>query len=184
MIARPRPLGMGEAPAAVELMAGEMGAGYVTEGDLEDLIRGAGVVLAVAAPGGGLAGVATAVYPDLVKTIVTAPEWRGRGIGAALLAEATCRLAAAGAGEARCLAWVRGGGSVPAARLLERAGFRRARVIPKAWREDSLRRGYACPDCGCPCLCSAVEYVAAVSGGDPVRNRFQEREEGSPCSRS
>lgn len=155
---RPRPLGIGQVPAAVELMSREMGAGYVTEDGLMDLIRGGGLVLAARARGGVLAGVVTTIHPDLVKTVVVAPEWRRRGIGTALLAEATHRLATAGADEVRCLAWVRRGGFVPAARLLVRAGFHPIRIIPEAWREDSLRRGYACPDCGHPCVCSAVEY--------------------------
>jgi GNAT superfamily N-acetyltransferase len=94
----------------------------------------------------------------LLQNVVVSPEWRCRGLGAALLDARLSWLRQMGAGLAYSFAW-RTPQGCPASGLLTRAGFRRVREIPDFYLADGLANGYVCPFCGFACRCAAVLYV-------------------------
>ncbi len=57
------------------------------------------------------------------------------------------------------LAW-RGSGGVQFYDIFKQNGFKLRREFPDYWVEESLRKGYKCPECGNPpCECSALLFV-------------------------
>ena len=82
----------------------------------------------LAADDGGLAGAAICWTSGFVKNIVVHERWRGRGLGAALLADALARLAARGARRVELKVHATNAAAI----RLYSAGFRVVEVLPPA----------------------------------------------------
>ncbi|HEX4213213.1 MAG TPA: GNAT family N-acetyltransferase [Candidatus Dormibacteraeota bacterium] len=97
----------------------------------------------------------------LLQNVVVGRDWRGRGLGAALLDARLGWLRQVDAGLAYSFAWHTPEGC-PASGLLTRAGFRRVREVPDFYLADGLANGYVCPFCGVACRCAAVLYARSL----------------------
>jgi len=94
----------------------------------------------------------------LIKSIVVAPAYRGRGIATQLVRRGVQELDAHGAEHCYSLAWVSAQNGCHLCGVLAVAGFRTVRRIERFWYRDSLTHRYACALCGRPCTC-AVEVM-------------------------
>ncbi len=105
----------------------------------------------------------------VLQTIVVSGARRQCGIGDALVRETV------GAFTGFTLvspAWEHRDGRIPVKGVLERNGFVRRHRFQDYWKQDSIDRGYDCPDCGRPCRCSMVLFCrrrgVAGSGIKPM----------------
>ena len=96
----------------------------------------------------------------LLRTVAVEPDARQRGVASLLVTRAVDGLWEAGADRVICIGWVRDG-TCAVQGALTRAGFAPVGHLPHFWLEDSLERGYACPDCpNGHCRCGAVVFAA------------------------
>ena len=170
------PLAPNAYEAARALIAAELGAGYVTLGDVRthaDREGGCGFVAMIGdrVCGVVLAGPATprdvkaAARARLklpgpaaeVHTIAVAPDARRRGVARRLLTRALASLAEQGFADTLAVVWLSGANESTA--LFRSAGFTSVGKSPRHWYEDSIARGYDCPLCGNPCRCDAELWV-------------------------
>ena len=94
----------------------------------------------------------------VIKTIAVAPAQHGRGIGTRLAESCVEEFRRRGVRAVCSIAWKRGA-KVNIRGVLERQGFLSFAEVPDYWREESMRDGFDCPECGTPpCQCSAVLY--------------------------
>lgn len=169
-------------PAALALADEAFGAGYLDHGHLTGRIGSQSTFALVAMAGPRMVGLVTASLgaPDVpdsqrealaallpgpvdsIDTVVTASQARGTGVGTLLLDEMLRLLGHFGAGHVATLAWVRGG-RAPVAGPLSRLGHRQVGTLHRLWLQDSLERGYDCPDCGRPCACSAKVFLGPAA---------------------
>ena len=92
--------------------------------------------------------------------MAVAPDARQRGVASLLVSRAVDGLWESGADRVICIGWVRDGACAIEG-ALTRARFAPAGHLPHFWLEDSLERGYACPDCpNGHCRCGALVFAA------------------------
>lgn len=109
----------------------------------------------------GLTGV------GLVRSVAVDPEARRQGVASSLIRRAMGDLWDAGVHRAVAVGWIHGG-RCPVEKPLLDAGFVQVDVLEDLWLEDSLERGYACPECGpMGCRCPAAIFTGASR---PVRD--------------
>jgi ribosomal protein S18 acetylase RimI-like enzyme len=83
----------------------------------------------------------------------------GRGVGTEMLRACLAFLKAGGCRYAVAASWVSADTGHASLGLLERAGFTVLATIPGFWAGDQSAAGYACPDCGGQCRCTAAIMV-------------------------
>lgn len=95
----------------------------------------------------------------LIKSVAVKQEYRQKGIGAELIKEAIERLKDMSCELILAVAWASGKpGSSP--KILEKLSFKNILGVEEYWKEDSLKEGYSCPNCGKPpCRCKALFYL-------------------------
>jgi ribosomal protein S18 acetylase RimI-like enzyme len=176
--------------AALALLRAGLGAGYIEEQEIADLQAGrmngtalgafvnnelVGVLLgrmleketaaeyeALAQGAGAAMGLAVHRL-GLLKSVAVKSGCRGHGIGTALSRAVLDHLKQAGATAVLAVSW-ESGTRDSSAGMLEAVGFRRVARIEDFWKEDSLRLGYRCPQCGNPCRCAGILYLKGVDG--------------------
>lgn len=86
------------------------------------------------------------------------PAWQRKGIGSLLLDRRLRLLRQNGCKSAVAVVWnyQQPSGS---AGLLQTVGFQPQGTIPGYWRQDSILRGYSCPNCGPVCECPATIFL-------------------------
>lgn len=95
----------------------------------------------------------------LLSTVAVKDCFQGLGIGTALARTCVQWLAATDVPFALMIAR-KGASGIHIAKVLHKTGFTGQFEIPDYWVEDSVQRGYQCPDCGDPpCHCSAGVYM-------------------------
>lgn len=94
--------------------------------------------------------------------VVVLPEHRRRGVGSALVRATLHALVRKNRPFVVAHAWLES--PAPIHQILERFGFVQRAVLANHWYDDSLKRGFVCPRCGLPCLCSALVYVRIDEG--------------------
>ena len=99
----------------------------------------------------------------VLRSVAVTGDARRRGIGTALTRARLDAQWDAGATTVISLAWARGDHR-PAAGPLSDAGLRQAGTLELFWLEDSLTRGYTCPECDHPCRCAAAVFTVDRSG--------------------
>ncbi len=96
-----------------------------------------------------------------LKSIAVKPGFRRHGVGTLLSRKALEELTTKG----RCTAVIalvwESGSRESAGSLLEELGLKRKLRIEEFWKEDSIRKGYGCPQCGNPCRCAASFFFEA-----------------------
>ncbi len=97
-----------------------------------------------------------------VKTIGVHPDFQRRGIGTHIFSEVVRLSTELNVSECYCVAWDRKG-VVAMHQIHIYAGFKIIKKISNYWKEDSIQKGYNCPDCGNPCVCNVVIYVKEVN---------------------
>ena len=86
-------------------------------------------------------------------------DFRGRGIGAALLSERLQWLTSLNCEYSVGLTWLHGK-TIQSDRLYKSAGFQQiGQIVPEFFKRLSEDTGMHCPYCGFPCLCSAAMYA-------------------------
>ena len=94
----------------------------------------------------------------LLGIIAVENEFQGRGLGTALIKDTIKEFSKREINTIWSTAW-RSSKGVNIGGILGKSGFQILKEIPDYWKEDSIKRGYHCPDCGPPpCKCSAVVY--------------------------
>ncbi len=93
----------------------------------------------------------------VVKTVVVASEFSGKGIGTKLISSAVENLQSRGIEKFISPLW-KSGDRINSDIIFRRNGFVPVKEIPDYWYEDSLLRNYSCPVCGSACHCSCVIY--------------------------
>lgn len=93
----------------------------------------------------------------LFKSIAVSERYKGRGVGTILLRQALNWFEQQKATTIVSLAW-ESDGVCFAQGILESVGFERKLRLERFWYEDSTARGYQCPSCGNPCICTANIY--------------------------
>ena len=95
----------------------------------------------------------------LLSAVVVKDYYQGKGIGTALTRKSLQWLEATGAPYALMTAW-KGVSGIHIAKVARRTGFSGQFEVQEYWAEDSIHKGYRCPDCGDPpCHCSAAVYI-------------------------
>lgn len=94
--------------------------------------------------------------PGFLGSVVVDARYRRCGVATSLIREALRRLRASGVENLYGFAWKRPDGSCPSRGLLESLGLEAAAEIPNFWKSESEVKGYDCPVCGNPCVCSAI----------------------------
>lgn len=103
----------------------------------------------------------------VLRSVAVTRDARGQGIATALVRARLDALWAAGATTVISVAWVRGD-RCPAAGPLTAGGLHQAGLLDRFWFEDSVTRGYRCPDCEGPCGCTAAVFtVDRAASGQP-----------------
>ena len=93
---------------------------------------------------------------------VVAPTMRRRGVVQRLVAVSLTELGRLGCRQVLTVAW--DSGSPDSAHgPARRAGFRVAGTLHDYWYGRSLAEGFACPNCGHPCRCSATLFVRSMT---------------------
>ena len=98
----------------------------------------------------------------VIKTIAVDNKYKGYGVGRKLAEDCYNELLRKKVQSLCSVAW-KGKEKVNINGILTNLGFERYIEIPDYWSEDSLQKGYSCPNCGQPpCHCSAVIYTRSV----------------------
>lgn len=115
---------------------------------------------------GNLAGfVNTDLYDDeefdviegMIETLAVSPKYQRMGFGTILVAAALATLILEGAEEVYCYAAIWSDSkNAPAARPLEKNGFKVVENLSEPWKRDPPQ--YQCRACGYPCCCNAILY--------------------------
>ena len=92
-----------------------------------------------------------------LATLAVSEKFHNNGIASALTAEAHKRFEKLGIGYIISTAWKRAG-KINIGNILLRNGYNVMTEIPDYWYEDSVKKGYLCPQCGNPCHCSCVIF--------------------------
>lgn len=93
----------------------------------------------------------------LLQSIATAHKFQGKGVGKRLVEHATASLKKRGAQQVISLGWKTD--TVHIGKVLEGCGFKVRHTFSAFWKEESLDKGYDCPQCGAPpCECDAVLF--------------------------
>jgi GNAT superfamily N-acetyltransferase len=173
-------LELDEIPAALALLDETLGAGYISQTELEQyLSTSEKFLLAAANREGRLQGVLLAhldtqgAIPQLtpaqaqlvesstaserqafIKSLAVQKTARGQGIGTSLILAAEGRLWGWSASVIVTLAWADQHGCHLEG-VLTKLNYRLLDKTPRFWYQDSLSKGYQCPTCGNPCECAA-----------------------------
>lgn len=92
-----------------------------------------------------------------VKTIGVDSLEQRKGIGSYIFSQVESIAKEFNVENCYCVAWQRKE-KVAMHNIHLNAGFIMQRVIKNYWKSDSIEKEYNCPECGNPCLCSAVIY--------------------------
>jgi predicted N-acetyltransferase YhbS len=169
----------------IALSDDELGKDYFSQDSLSDLMKKEGMVLSVALNSSGKvigfilgfvarqseiqtflkkikpvelrAGI-NAEKIGVLKTMAISNDYKGQGIGTALIKDCISKLEMKGVSLICALAWQCEKG-INVGHILENEHFEIRHELKKYWAEDSIQRNYNCPECGePPCNCSAVIY--------------------------
>lgn len=170
---------------AAALLNASLGEGFVVASDLTRLTGDGGLLVRARGKRGKLQGVATAriLTPALsdvlqdklrpagsdasltghrigeLKSSAVAPAARCRGIGTQMLRARLAFLQGHGCRFAVVASWFSADAGHSSLGMLERAGFMQLATIPGYWADEQSAAGYACPDCGGRCRCTAIIMV-------------------------
>lgn len=92
-----------------------------------------------------------------VKSIGIHKAHQRKGLGSYVFSQAEIIAKQHQINDCYCLAWKRNN-KVAMHNIHIKAGFTIASEVSNYWKTDSEAKGYNCPECGNPCLCSAVIY--------------------------
>ena len=92
-----------------------------------------------------------------LATIVVSEKYRGNGLATALINKVTRLFAKMNISHIITTAW-KHIGKINLQGVLIRCGYKKITEIPDYWYEDSIKKGYSCPQCGNPCHCSCVIF--------------------------
>jgi ribosomal protein S18 acetylase RimI-like enzyme len=92
-----------------------------------------------------------------VKSIGVHNAYQGKGLGSYIFSQVEIIARQNQINDCYCLAWKRNN-KVAMHNIHINAGFTITSEIRNYWKIDSEAKGYDCPACGNPCLCSAVLY--------------------------
>lgn len=93
-----------------------------------------------------------------IKTVVIDKKYEGFGIASNLIDNCIKKLRSMGVNNFISTAW-KHCGVTNIANVLLKNGFYKSIELPDYWLEDSIKKGYECPQCGYPCHCSCVIYI-------------------------
>ena len=94
--------------------------------------------------------------------LLVVPDFRGRGVDAAMLAACRERMRATGVQFVLYELWVHPDGRMPAHRTVERYAHVLDLGLHRDFYVDFDHYGYYCPICGGKCRCSAHLYLCRV----------------------
>ena len=92
-----------------------------------------------------------------LATIVVSEKYRGNGLATVLIDKVTDIFAQMNITHIISTAW-KHIGKINLQGVLTRCGYKKVMEIPDYWYEDSIKKGYSCPQCGNPCHCSCVIF--------------------------
>ena len=92
-----------------------------------------------------------------LATIAVSEKYRGNGIASRLIGEVHERFAHENINYIISTAW-KHAGKINIGNVLERSGYHFVLEIPDYWYEDSVQKGFSCPQCGNPCHCACVIF--------------------------
>jgi len=94
----------------------------------------------------------------IIKSIAIDKDYRNKGLGIKLMQSCINDFELHFIKEIFCIAW-KAGENTNLHHILTKLGFEKNKEILNYWKKDSLKKNYACPECGNPpCLCAAVIY--------------------------
>lgn len=94
----------------------------------------------------------------LIKSVAVRPEYRHRGIGTKLTIQSMIRLKKMSCDFFLAVSWISNRPDSSQG-MFEKLGFENMLNIPNYWTQDSIEKGYSCPNCGNPCHCTASFYL-------------------------
>ena len=92
-----------------------------------------------------------------LATIAVSEKYRGNGIASRLIGEVHERFAHENINYIISTAW-KHAGKINIGNVLERSGYHFVLEVPDYWYEDSVQKGFSCPQCGNPCHCACVIF--------------------------
>ena len=92
-----------------------------------------------------------------LATIAVNEKYRGNGIASCLIGEVHRHFQQEGVTYVISTAW-KHAGKINIGNVLARSGYRAVLEIPDYWYEDSVKKGFSCPQCGNPCHCACVIF--------------------------
>lgn len=97
-----------------------------------------------------------------IDIVATKEEYKGKGIASSLVQDCLKELLERGIKQVFSAAW-KDKDNINIGKVLEKSGLIPAKEIKNYYYEESLNKGYNCPNCGNPpCKCSAVIFVRNI----------------------